>query len=92
MVQCVAVAHELKVGLAFPVKTRKYGTCAIFVPMYRESREERVLAWLPPLMPGEYTVQARLIYDLNRYNDRTFTENQTEMYRASLAIKVRRGQ
>jgi hypothetical protein len=54
--------------------------------------EERVLAWVPPLMPGEYTVQARLIYDLNRYNDRTFTEDQTEMYRTSLAIKVRRGQ
>jgi len=50
--------------------------------------EERVLSWVPPLLPGNYTVRARLIYDLNRYNDRTFTEDQTEMYRASLAITV----
>jgi hypothetical protein len=51
--------------------------------------EERVLAWVPQLLPGQYTVRARLIYDVNRYNDRTFTEDQTEMYRASLAITVR---
>jgi len=50
--------------------------------------EERVLSWVPQLMPGNYTVRARLIYDLNRYNDRTFIEDQTEMYRASLAITV----
>jgi len=53
--------------------------------------EERILAWAPALLPGVYTVRARLIYDLNRYNDRTFTEDQTEMYRASLAITVRGG-
>ena len=53
--------------------------------------EERILSWVPPLRPGVYTVRATLIYDLNRYNDRMFTEDQTEMYRASLAITVRGG-
>ena len=53
--------------------------------------EERILSWAPALLPGVYTVRARLIYDVNRYNDRTFTEDQTEMYRASLAITVRGG-
>ena len=51
--------------------------------------EERVLSWVPQLLPGNYTVRARLIYDLNRYNDRAFTEDQTEMYLASLAVTVR---
>jgi hypothetical protein len=51
--------------------------------------EERVLSWVPQLRPGAYTVRARLIYDLNRYNDRTFTEDQAEMYRAALAVTVR---
>ena len=53
--------------------------------------EERIFSWVPPLPPGKYTVHARLIYDLNRYNDRTFTEDQTEMYRTSLAMTVRGG-
>lgn len=51
--------------------------------------EERVLSWLPELKPGEYTVKARLIYDLNRYNDRSFTGDQTEINSAALAIKVK---
>ncbi len=50
--------------------------------------EERILSWTPKLSPGAYTVRARLIYDLNRYNDPTFTGDQTEIYRASLAIKL----
>ncbi len=50
--------------------------------------EERILSWAPPLAPGEYTVRARLIYDLNRYNDRAFIEDQTEIYRSSLSIKI----
>ena len=53
--------------------------------------EERILSWVPPLRPGAYTVRARLIYDLNRYNDRTFTEDQTEIARAALAVTVRGG-
>jgi hypothetical protein len=50
--------------------------------------EERIVSWMPKLPVGEYTVRARLIYDLNRYNDPKFTGDQTEIYRASLAIKV----
>jgi hypothetical protein len=50
--------------------------------------EERILSWVPPVPPGAYTVRARLIYDLNRYNDRAFVEDQTEIYRAFLAITI----
>lgn len=50
--------------------------------------EERVLSWAPKLPAGDYTVRARLIYDLNRYNDSQFTGDQTEMYRTSLGIKI----
>lgn len=52
--------------------------------------EERMLAWTPDLKPGEYTIRARLVYDLNRYNDRKFTEDQTEFYKTSVEIKVRK--
>jgi hypothetical protein len=50
--------------------------------------EERILTWSPELKPGEYTVQARLVSDLNRYNDRSFLGDQTEMGRVSLPINV----
>ena len=50
--------------------------------------EERVLSWTPALPAGDYAVRARLIYDLNRYNDRSFTGDQTEIYRAELGIKI----
>lgn len=51
--------------------------------------EERVLSWVPELKAGEYTVTSRLIYDLNRYNDRNFADDQTEFNRTSLSIKVK---
>jgi hypothetical protein len=50
--------------------------------------EERVLSWTPTLRPGAYSVRARLIYDLNRYNDPAFTGDQTEIYRSSLSIRI----
>ncbi len=53
--------------------------------------EERLLPWAPSLKPGEYTVKARLIYDLNRYNNRSFTEDQTEINSTFLTITVRKG-
>jgi nitrate/TMAO reductase-like tetraheme cytochrome c subunit len=53
--------------------------------------EERVLIWTPELKPGEYTVRPRLVYSLNRYAERTFTENQTEINATSLKIKVNSG-
>lgn len=51
--------------------------------------EERILPWTPVLKPGNYKVKARLIYDLNRYNDRSFKEDQTEINSTNLAIKVK---
>jgi hypothetical protein len=50
--------------------------------------EERVLSWTPTLGIGDYTVRARLIYDLNRYNDPKYSGDQTEIYQAALAIKI----
>jgi nitrate/TMAO reductase-like tetraheme cytochrome c subunit len=52
--------------------------------------EERILLWTPQLKPGEYTVTARLIYDLNRYNNRSFKEDQTEINSTKLSLKVER--
>jgi len=51
--------------------------------------EDRVLNWMPVLKEGSYTVQAKLIYDLNRYNEQSFMEDQTETNRASLLVKVK---
>jgi len=51
--------------------------------------EERVLPWVPELKAGEYTVTSRLMYDLNRYNDRSFTEDQTEFNKTTLTIRVK---
>lgn len=51
--------------------------------------EERILPWMPKLKTGNYTVKARLIYDLNRYNDSSFTGDQTEINSTTLAIKVK---
>lgn len=50
--------------------------------------EDRVLSWSPELGTGTYTVQATLTYDLNRYNDRAFTGDQTEIARVVKPVKV----
>ena len=50
--------------------------------------EERILSWSPKLKAGDYKVQARLVYDLNRYNSREYKDDQTEINRASISIKV----
>lgn len=50
--------------------------------------EERILSWSPVLKPGNYTVQARLVYDLNRYNDPAATNDQTLFKTTSLAVSV----
>ncbi len=50
--------------------------------------ENRALPWSPSLKPGSYTVKARLIYDLNRYNDWTLSQDQTETVTASLGCQV----
>lgn len=51
--------------------------------------EERTLTWTPPLKRGTYQIRARLIYDLNRYNDKRLTSEQTELYRTSLSLMVK---
>ena len=38
--------------------------------------EERILRWSPPLKPGKYSITTRLVYDLNRYNDRAVSDDQ----------------
>ena len=50
--------------------------------------EERILAWTPVLKPGSYTIQARLVYDLNRYNDLADTADQTLFKSTSLDMSV----
>jgi nitrate/TMAO reductase-like tetraheme cytochrome c subunit len=50
--------------------------------------EQRVLDWAPTIAKGAYTVRARLIYDLNRYNDRAFKDDQTELTKTSFEIAV----
>lgn len=50
--------------------------------------EERVLDWTPEIATGRYTVRARLIYDLNRYNDRAFKEDERKMTSATLELAV----
>jgi hypothetical protein len=50
--------------------------------------ENRALSWDPGLKPGSYTVRARMIYDLNRYNDWTLSWDQTETVAASLACRI----
>ncbi|QWV97606.1 hypothetical protein KP005_20105 [Geomonas nitrogeniifigens] len=52
--------------------------------------EERILTWTPALPSGDYTVKARLIYDLNRYNNRSFTDDQTDMNGATLVLKIKK--
>jgi hypothetical protein len=51
--------------------------------------EDRTLMWTPALAPGTYTVEATLVYDLNRYNDRAFVDDQTQIGRASLSVTIR---
>lgn len=50
--------------------------------------EDRVLTWSPAVPAGQYTVKATLVYDLNRYNDRAFKDDQREIGQAKLLVKV----
>ena len=51
--------------------------------------EERVLTWQPELRDGSYTLEASLVYDLNRYNDRSFKGDQRDISRFSLSLPVK---
>jgi hypothetical protein len=50
--------------------------------------EDRVLSWTPTLPGGSYTFRATLTYDLNRYNDRAFKDDQTQIYQTSIPLNV----
>ncbi|HET7826327.1 MAG TPA: hypothetical protein VFK90_13410 [Anaeromyxobacter sp.] len=50
--------------------------------------EERILTWQPELRDGSYTVEASLVYDLNRYNDRSFKGDQREISRFTLPLQI----
>ncbi len=51
--------------------------------------EERILLWRPKLPPGDYRITARLVYDLNRYNDPKLIADQTVVSTVTLAVTVR---
>lgn len=51
--------------------------------------EERVLVWAPRLRPGRYTVEAHLVYDLNRYNNRRDTSDQTLFNTTRLTVRIK---
>ena len=51
--------------------------------------EERVLTWEPDVRGGRYTVEAALVYDLNRYNDRSFKGDQREISRFTLPLQIK---
>ena len=50
--------------------------------------EDRVLTWAPKLASGRHTIRATLVYDLNRYNDRGFKDDQTQIHQTSIVIDV----
>lgn len=52
--------------------------------------ERRVIDWNPGMAAGAYTVRVTLIYDLNRYNDRAFKDDQQEIARISIPVKITR--
>ncbi len=51
--------------------------------------EERILTWEPKVRDGHYTLEATLVYDLNRYNDRSFKGDQREISRFTLPLQVK---
>lgn len=50
--------------------------------------EDRALDWQPALEAGRYSVRATLVYDLNRYNDRAFEDDQYQIDGASLSLEI----
>lgn len=51
--------------------------------------EERVLSWEPVLPAGEYTVRAKLLYSLDRFQDDPLEEDEAEITSAALAITAK---
>jgi hypothetical protein len=51
--------------------------------------EERIMQWTPGLKAGNYTILAKLVYDLNHYNELGFQEDQTVVNETSLKLLVK---
>jgi hypothetical protein len=50
--------------------------------------EDRVLTWTPAIPKGNYTLRATLTYDLNRYNDRSYKADQTQIFQTSISVSI----
>jgi hypothetical protein len=50
--------------------------------------EDRILTWRPAGPKGSYTLRATLTYDLNRYNDRSYKADQTQIFQTSIAVNI----
>jgi hypothetical protein len=51
--------------------------------------EGRILRWTPVLKTGNYTVKAKLVYDLNHFNEQSFEGDQTTVNETSLKLLVK---
>ena len=51
--------------------------------------EERVLTRASTLRDGAYTIEASLIYDLNRYHDQAFKDGQREIFHVKLPGQIK---
>ncbi len=51
--------------------------------------EERVLTWEPEVREGRYTLEATLVYDLNRYDERPSKGDLHEIGRSTLGLEVK---
>ncbi len=51
--------------------------------------EDRRLAWEPDLASGEYMVKSKLVYTLDRYNDKPTSCSQPEIGATALAITIK---
>lgn len=50
--------------------------------------ETRILEWAPTVAKGQYTVRTTLTYDLNRYNDRAFKDDQHQLAQVTTPLKI----
>jgi hypothetical protein len=51
--------------------------------------EDRVLRWTPGLKGGSYTVRAKLVYDLNHFNEQSYEDDQMTVNTTSLKLQVK---
>jgi hypothetical protein len=51
--------------------------------------EERIVSWEPAVTPGEYTVKARLLYSLDRFQEKPVKEGESEITTATLDLTAK---